>query len=415
MYSAKKRDVEHIRVTLTSKLSFDTTVELDDKGELKKLTIKAIENKNYVENFFSKDDRVDVTGIIGKNGIGKSAILDEIYDGFNIIQKVDKNLKIDNNNFKLFIVEEYTDETVYKVYVHSHSCEITVNILDYDCEMIYLEDEDDLTIDVNESKITKILYNNDVINDSYNYNFYGDIKNTLKIILNDSILNKCTKEIIDWEICKEIIDWEIYKEIIDDSYIYKFIDSNYIYMPENRLINRYRHLTYDILDNLFILDARINLVSGEDKVNSINFKSFLSDAKEMAISTFTLEEIEDELVEPYFYMDMEDATDRDYMFLIYFTSVDETKILNIHEKYINIINMMIVDCFLLLPEKLEKEDISEFISKFVLELVEIIKNKNLKACIEELNCLQSKILIYATKKIEYDIDDIRGCFRNNSS
>jgi len=86
-------------VTLSSKYIFKTKLEkVKDKSGNEEFTRKGkitiLDNPDYIENFFEKDNITNVSAIIGKNGAGKTSILEFIKNHFpeGLSSNIDGNL-----------------------------------------------------------------------------------------------------------------------------------------------------------------------------------------------------------------------------------------------------------------------------------------------------------------------------------
>lgn len=73
LYGQKK----NVGITLTSEFIF--TPIIDKEGNLSRVTVK--NNEKEIKNFFHKNGQIEIAGIIGENGVGKSSILNHIIQG----------------------------------------------------------------------------------------------------------------------------------------------------------------------------------------------------------------------------------------------------------------------------------------------------------------------------------------------
>lgn len=96
-YFSELNGIEDIGINLSSRFQFTFDKDLQ--------LVKVKENPNYLDSFFADDNKVDVIGIVGENGSGKSSILTEIYNQ----DKLDTSLYIFHDK-----VDEKDKFKVYK-------------------------------------------------------------------------------------------------------------------------------------------------------------------------------------------------------------------------------------------------------------------------------------------------------------
>lgn len=108
VFSENKGDINYLKVSLSSKFKIETVIKRDVNGNIYKIIIKINKNDNYIENFFSRTGLLELTGIIGENGTGKSAVLSEIENLFStkIITNIEgSEVEIADKYLKFIIVE----------------------------------------------------------------------------------------------------------------------------------------------------------------------------------------------------------------------------------------------------------------------------------------------------------------------
>ena len=145
----------------------------DEEGELKNNCKLEIKPKEHIENFFC--DNINVTTIVGKNGSGKSSLLELILKN---IEKLDENKKpiillFENNNSELYLYKNF-DKAVDNKHVVFHDYSLlnefpeTVSLyinnqISLNRELIFIQEKLQMNIvspNKNLSKTKKIILQN---------------------------------------------------------------------------------------------------------------------------------------------------------------------------------------------------------------------------------------------------------------
>lgn len=74
-----------------------------------------IEKEEYTENIFDVNDYINITAIIGRNGSGKSSILECLNEIFRIEHNKNKNLIVDDEHTFNFLLLIEHDNTIYEI------------------------------------------------------------------------------------------------------------------------------------------------------------------------------------------------------------------------------------------------------------------------------------------------------------
>lgn len=227
-YFPKLKSIENIEISFTSKFIFKR--ETDDKGNTTKIEI--LKNENHIDEFFSKNDKIEVTGIIGENGTGKTTILDGL----------------------LNLIKDASIESKYiLIYSDGYSIEWHSEIFNPDLDIIYK----DIPVAFGETAINDDI----VINflDSFSY-LKLNSSGLFDFAKYDLIIDVDTDDFND-------IDYILYNYY--DFYIRNMLSKEFNLMSlfyddclsnlsksYNSLIKLYRHIDLNLLTNIFILKTR---------------------------------------------------------------------------------------------------------------------------------------------------------------
>ncbi len=178
----------------SSKYFFDVALSSSELNEIQTITIK--KNPNYIPNFFSKPNVRNVTSIIGKNGAGKSTILEYIRTYFpKGVNATAKNVLI---AFTIFDA----DNSETNVLLYPKKWKIKFN---GDTESFKLDQYDDFEGTIDNLFQFKYPSNADYIYYAYNLDQKPEIFGW------DGLLNISTSAILQ-QIKKEINEFRFFRE-----------------------------------------------------------------------------------------------------------------------------------------------------------------------------------------------------------
>lgn len=83
--------------------NISSSYHIDFDIELKRLNVS--KNKGYIDNFYG-NNILDITAIVGKNGMGKTTITRYLYDKCDSVQPCDENEEYVSNDTKRILVYE---------------------------------------------------------------------------------------------------------------------------------------------------------------------------------------------------------------------------------------------------------------------------------------------------------------------
>ncbi len=226
-------------VSLTSKYILKFESEERDTCEL-----KIEDNEDYIEGFFEENEKIDIYGIVGENGVGKTSILKNIVDIFN------ERGSSTSENIVTMIFEDNSFENRFSYY--QRKTYITnLKYKNFDCEVI------DSFKDIKKS-LDVIFFEPNVAYD----NFY--IKGDFVRNISDYGIDGLTKDLLK---DKDIKINRLAKN----------------FKNENKLVltDLYRHINQNIIDNYIILMSRV-------KVD--NLEAYFNEKKSIGLRPYKLDE-----------------------------------------------------------------------------------------------------------------------------
>ncbi len=399
-----------------SELKNDCSLLINNKEELENKDLKKIISINLKENFFNKNINLNV--IVGKNGTGKSSIINILEDLF-ILKRLGNNIFVflyDNelcyvSNIKIktkmkkitiedFDFMSYNAENPYpdKQRMNYHSLDDD-NYSEYD----FIDNDEDLTVSFNSNNILlKSIDKNILMGEDITSFMLKPNKFFIKSFNNEMFVNNIIDKLENYDFKKygfnystKDIQYYFLDYLVDDIEILIKID----YVIVNRKMNK---ILKEISDKYMKIYQDMNLIDNVDDLDNVDdeitieifFKEFknycdIYETTEELITLidlindefFLLSELTDNIKDmifnqytEYFKLDFEDIKNRKFSDLSHGEKSIYGLMVNLKYKIMNSERSKFLFC-------LDEPDISlhpEWQRKFISELFKYINNQNVE-------------------------------------